>query len=912
MKTLFSAFCVVAYLTAGAMGGTAAFGNKNFTFPEDYTLELAAGAPLVERPMEACFDDRGRLFITESSGSNDPVEKQLEDKPHRLLRLEDTDGDGVFDKRSVFADKLMFPSGCLWHAGSVYVAAPPQIWKFTDADDDGIAEKREVWFDGKTLTGCANDLHGPYLGPDGWIYWCKGAFAEQTYNLPGQPGWKSSAAHVFRAKPDGSALEPVFTAGMDNPVGLEWTPEGEMIVAGTFLQEPAAGRRDGLIHAVYGGVWGKVNDVLAGHPRTGGLMPPMTHQGPGAPCGIARYGRDLLVAQFNLRIVSRHKMIPEGASFRTEDSHLLTCDHPNFHPTDVLQAPDGSVLVVDTGGWYKLCCPTSQLAQPNVHGGIYRLRKKDGEVPVAMPAAQWLVGDPTDAALQIKNLESPNPQIRRRAAEALGRAKVRTAVPGILAALAAPEVDRFLFHSLTYALLQIQDPSGTRGGLASSNATVQAAALFALDQMTGGDLLSSEVIPRLGSEDARLQEAAAFVVARYPAWASELVPWFAGRLQANPTGDEILKNTLRSYLGEVAIRKWIGEELANAPSQSFLLSVMAAARMDALPEEWTAPLAVLLTKNIAVEQVLAVLAAAPPAAEAGFEDSFSRFGSDDALPVTARLAALAQRSNKALSTPEFTFALAQLKAGKGAAATLLRDARLTDSQLLNLAPLVGTAGILDRLPLLKAFGGNQNADVGKALLSSISPSAILTNLPRESVTEAFASFPQKTRDDLETARSSSTPPDQRARLDELEKSLGEGDAQRGALVFQSTKAACSVCHPLGYAGGHFGPDLGRIGAVRTRRDLIEAIVYPSASFVRSYETVQITRNDGTQAFGIITKQSPESLTITSAAGSPPVSILRSDVKQVTSIPLSLMPLGLDYILSPAELADVIAYLLSSK
>ena len=96
------------------------------------------------------------------------------------MRLEDTDGDGRFDKRTVFADKMMFPEGTMWHDGSLYVAAPPSIWKLTDTDGDGVADQRVEWFQGKTLTGCANDLHGPYLGPDGWIYWCKGAFAEQT------------------------------------------------------------------------------------------------------------------------------------------------------------------------------------------------------------------------------------------------------------------------------------------------------------------------------------------------------------------------------------------------------------------------------------------------------------------------------------------------------------------------------------------------------------------------------------------------------------------------------------------------------------------------------------------------------------------------------------------------------------
>ena len=273
------------------------FHGRNFTVAEGYTLSVAAPLSLVERPIEACFDDKGRLYVTESSGSNEKVEEQLKKKPHRLLRIEDTDGDGVFDKRTAFADSLMFPEGVLWHLGVVYVAAPPQIWKFTDADDDGVAEKREVWFDGKTLTGCANDLHGPYAGPDGLIYWCKGAFAEQTHDLPGQKGWKSRASHVFRMKPDGTDFDCVFTAGMDNPVGLAWLPEGDLIVSGTFFQHPGDGKRDGLIHAVRGGVWGKDHDVLDGHIRTGPLMPVMTHMGPAAPCGMCRYGRDLLVCQ---------------------------------------------------------------------------------------------------------------------------------------------------------------------------------------------------------------------------------------------------------------------------------------------------------------------------------------------------------------------------------------------------------------------------------------------------------------------------------------------------------------------------------------------------------------------------------------------------------------------------------------
>src|SRR3954463_4874650 len=179
--------------------------------PNGFSIELAAGPPLIERPVVASFDNQGRLYVAESSGSNDPVQKQLETKPHRIVRLEDTDGDGKFDKRIVFADKMMFPEGALFFDGSLYVSAPPSIWKLTDTDGDGVVDKREEWFKGGTLTGCANDLHGPYAGPDGWIYWAKGAFAKQTHERPGQAPIVTRASHIFRARPDGSGLEFVMT-----------------------------------------------------------------------------------------------------------------------------------------------------------------------------------------------------------------------------------------------------------------------------------------------------------------------------------------------------------------------------------------------------------------------------------------------------------------------------------------------------------------------------------------------------------------------------------------------------------------------------------------------------------------------------------------------------------------------------
>src|SRR5215510_9478867 len=90
--------------------------------PPGYTVELAAGPPLVAHPVMAGFDERGRLFVAENAGVNLQRPLLEEQLPNSILRLEDTDGDGRFDKRTVFADKLTFPQGALWHDGWLYAA----------------------------------------------------------------------------------------------------------------------------------------------------------------------------------------------------------------------------------------------------------------------------------------------------------------------------------------------------------------------------------------------------------------------------------------------------------------------------------------------------------------------------------------------------------------------------------------------------------------------------------------------------------------------------------------------------------------------------------------------------------------------------------------------------------------------
>jgi glucose/arabinose dehydrogenase len=130
---------------AGLAERTAAvvYENSKFVVPAGWEVEKVAGQPLVNYPLFACFDDRGRLYVAEGTGKNVPGTELVDLKLGKITRLEDTDGDGKFDVSTTFADGLVFPQGVLWHDGAVYVASHPAIWRFEDTDGDGRADKQE-------------------------------------------------------------------------------------------------------------------------------------------------------------------------------------------------------------------------------------------------------------------------------------------------------------------------------------------------------------------------------------------------------------------------------------------------------------------------------------------------------------------------------------------------------------------------------------------------------------------------------------------------------------------------------------------------------------------------------------------------------------------------------------------------
>ncbi|HEV8605913.1 MAG TPA: PVC-type heme-binding CxxCH protein [Tepidisphaeraceae bacterium] len=1031
-----SAFLVtVLAITSSVSAATFKVDNRTFTLPDGFSIEKIAGPPLVDRPITADFDEQGNLYISDSSGTTVPLTKQLAEKPHRIVKLTDTDGDGKFDKQTIYADKMMFPEGTMWLKGSLYVSAPPSIWKLTDTNNDGIADQRSEWFQGKTLTGCGNDLHGPYLGPDGWIYWCKGAFAEQTYTLPGDRQFKTKASHIFRARPDGSRIEPVMTGGMDNPVDCVFTSTGERIFTTTFFQHPGGGQRDGLIHAIYGGVYGKVHAVLDNHPRTSpDVMPVLTHLGPAAPSGLHRYQSDslgpefkdnLFSACFNLRKIVRHILTPAGATFTSKDEEFLTCDSLDFHPTDVFEDADGSLIVIDTGGWYKLCCPTSQLHKPDLLGAVYRIRKTDApkvndprglaiawdKIPndelakllddprpavrrramETLPESRedglnsarrvaynsesrrsrinaiWAESHCTDgnsvrmairalkdpdenvrhAAIHsisvwrdsaavpelIKLLADPSLQVRRATAEALGRLGDPAAIPAILGALKEKEsAERALEHSLIFALIELAKPKETSAGLASDNIRVKKAALIALDQMPGeGNLKPESIVEALSSSEPILRDTAAWIAGRHPEWGASLATSFEKQMRT-PQESADDRARLREQLAKLAkspdiqnlLASRAHDESATTGERILALDAMRESGLKDTPQPWLdtltsilkstdptlIPAAVSTTRALPIKKESAATLAPMLAAVAARAD----------LPRGTRLSAVAALppNSTELAPDVFNFLLSQFSPAQPVstrllAADALLRAKLNADQLKELFNPIKSSGPLELDRILAAFEKSTDPAIGSALLAALKDAKALKSLAPDSIRRHLAKYPDEVKKQSEELIATLNPDSskQKAHLEELLTSLPPGEIRRGQLLFTSEKAACYTCHAIGYLGGAVGPDLTRIGTIRQERDLLESIVYPSASFTQSYAPVIVDTTDNDRQVGILKKDDPEEILLLTGPNAE-LRIPRSKIKGIRPSPLSLMPEGLEQLITKQDLADLLAFLKACK
>ena len=218
------------------------------------------------------------------------------------------------------------------------------------------------------------------------------------------------------------------------------------------------------------------------------------------------------------------------------------------------------------------------------------------------------------------------------------------------------------------------------------------------------------------------------------------------------------------------------------------------------------------------------------------------------------------------------------------------------------------------LPLVvKAFAYSSDAAVGTALVESLLKTPAAENLSPDELASILRRYPESVREQAKPLfqKLGIDPAAQAARLTELSPLLEGGDPKLGRGIFFSKKANCSTCHAVAGEGGRVGPHLTTIGASRSPQDLLEAIVYPSASFVNGYRTYVVATDDGKVHQGLISAESPEAITLRTP-DLQEIRVRRDAIEELQEGSVSIMPKGLDTQMTPDELRHLLAYLQSRK
>jgi putative membrane-bound dehydrogenase-like protein len=994
--------------------------------PDGFSIERVAGEPLVIFPMFAAFDERGRLFVAESSGLDLYAELNAQTRKCRVKLLEDRDGDGRFETSTVFADKLVFPMGLVWRDGKLYVADPPDLVTLEDTNGDGWADQRTV-----ILTGFGHkdngSLHGLTFGPDGLLYLTMGS--PDGYRLKRDDGTfvEGTSGALIHCRPDGSGVK-VVSRGFVNLVEIVFTGSGEIIGTDNWYQHPDEGVRDALVHLIDGGLYPFEPDNGTPQPATGEPLPPLSLFPSVALSGLAIYRgnafpvemRDnLFSAQHNSRKVGRHVLVRAGSTFRSENFDLVTSDDPDFHPSDVLEDADGSLVVVDTGGWYVQHCPTGRIRDSRASGGIYRVRyvsaprvedprgmkldwtgaseqqlaarladprpsvrDRAEQLLVRRPAiapltalisgsarrevkqrALWILGQIPDeaaaadirGALKESDTEviitacrvlarrgdskaSPdlcrlleesagsNATMRLAVAEALARCGNAEAVDFIWRAL-TNQADRFLEHALVHAAHRIANVDALNAALDHSHPKIQKAALLLLNQppRPRDALRFDAVMACVSAPDTELRKTALEILCQRTEWASRTTALIQQWLDSDGQAAEdhnAMSSLLLAFQREAAVQDGLGAALnsdqTRAVFRGVLLDAISGSSLSPLPSSWVNGLRRAIDNPATRERAVRVAARLQIPA---LEERLWRLAEDTSQAVELRVEALRGviGRNPDLSEALFDMLVHQLGAKSNpvarlGAVDLLRRSHLNDTQMVRVLATIQGDALISPGSVLPAFRESASAENAMKLIESLATA--VKDGWRPSVADLdglFKRLPPETHQravELRelAARSAQQGP---VKLKQFEPLLTGGNPERGREVFFGSKVACGSCHSIGNDGGRVGPDLTKIGAVRSGRDILESILLPSASFAQGYDNYRITTKDAEEISGIIAQQSPDAVVLRAASGAE-VQVPRSGIQEIRRSTISVMPEGLEQGMTQDEFRNLLAFLQSLK
>jgi len=360
--------------------------QKLFKLPPGFEIQLVAAEPDIQKPLNMAFDERGRIWLT--STVEYPYAAPAGRPGKDSIRvLEDTDGDGRFEKMTVFADGLNIPIGIYPWKGGCVAYSIPNIWHFEDTDGDGACDKRTVLY-GPFDT--SRDTHGMInsfrRGWDGWVYACHGF--NNDSRVKGRDGHEihMQSGNVFRFQLDGSRIEH-FTHGQVNPFGMCFDEYFNIFTADCHSKPIYQ-----LLRGGYYPSFGKPHDGL-------GFVPPMMDHlhGSTAICGLVKYSGENFPEEYRGDFYSGNVMTsrinrnrPEyhGSTIKAiEQPDFLVAGDPWFRPVDIQIGPDGTMYILDFYnriiGHYEV--PLPHPGRDRTSGRIWRVAYKGSVKGSAAP-----------------------------------------------------------------------------------------------------------------------------------------------------------------------------------------------------------------------------------------------------------------------------------------------------------------------------------------------------------------------------------------------------------------------------------------------------------------------------------------------------------------------------------------------